>query len=147
MYFYRYIIINILWGMTPRFSPRQHIIFIVWKQLVLTGQGRVNPLNAELNPICHLLILLGDLTFMGTCIISISNKMQWCNDAEHRIQSDVAHSATGRCLLKPIPFRSYVEPRPTVWFSCSAPILEEVRRGFCCVCSPAVGACPTLFLM
>ena len=40
----------------------------------------VNPLNAELNPICHLLILLGDLTFMGTCIVSIfqyiSNKMQ-----------------------------------------------------------------------
>jgi hypothetical protein len=35
-----------------------------------------NPLNAELNPICHLLILLGDLTFMGKCIISISNKMQ-----------------------------------------------------------------------
>jgi hypothetical protein len=36
----------------------------------------VNPLNAELNPICHLLILLGDLTFMGPCIVSISNKMQ-----------------------------------------------------------------------
>jgi hypothetical protein len=42
----------------------------------------VNPLNAELNPICHLLVLLGDLTFMGTCIVSIfqytciSNKMQ-----------------------------------------------------------------------
>jgi hypothetical protein len=39
-----------------------------------------NPLNAELNPICHLLILLGDLTFMSTCIVSIfkyiSNKMQ-----------------------------------------------------------------------
>ena len=31
----------------------------------------LNPLNAELNPICHLLILLGDLTFMGTCIVSI----------------------------------------------------------------------------
>ena len=31
----------------------------------------VNPLNAELNPICHLLILLGDLTFMGPCIVSI----------------------------------------------------------------------------
>jgi len=30
-----------------------------------------NPLNAELNPICHLLVLLGDLTFMGTCIVSI----------------------------------------------------------------------------
>jgi hypothetical protein len=40
----------------------------------------VNPLNAELNPICHLLILLEDLTFTGPCIVSllqyISNKMQ-----------------------------------------------------------------------
>jgi hypothetical protein len=39
----------------------------------------INPLNAELNPICHLLVLLGDLTFMGPCIVSvfqyISNKM------------------------------------------------------------------------
>jgi hypothetical protein len=34
-----------------------------------------NPLNAELNPMCHLLILLGNLTFMGKCIVSISNKM------------------------------------------------------------------------
>jgi hypothetical protein len=40
----------------------------------------INPLNAELNPICHLLVLLGDLTLMGPCIVSIfqyiSNKMQ-----------------------------------------------------------------------
>jgi hypothetical protein len=36
----------------------------------------INPLNAELIPMCHLLILLGDLTFIGTCIVSISNKMQ-----------------------------------------------------------------------
>jgi hypothetical protein len=39
-----------------------------------------NPLNAELNPIWHLLVLLGDLTFMGPCIVSIfqyiSNKIQ-----------------------------------------------------------------------
>jgi hypothetical protein len=41
-----------------------------------------NPLKAELNPICHLLVLLGDLTFMGPCIVSIfqykciSNKMR-----------------------------------------------------------------------
>jgi hypothetical protein len=38
------------------------------------------PLNAELNPICRLLVLLGDLTFMGPCIVSIfhyiSNKIQ-----------------------------------------------------------------------
>jgi hypothetical protein len=31
----------------------------------------VNLLNAELNPICHLLVLLGDLKFMGSCIVSI----------------------------------------------------------------------------
>jgi hypothetical protein len=36
----------------------------------------VNPLNAELNLICHLLIFLGDLTFVDKCIVSISNKMQ-----------------------------------------------------------------------
>jgi hypothetical protein len=30
-----------------------------------------NPLNVELNPICHSLVLLGDLTFMVTCIASI----------------------------------------------------------------------------
>jgi len=40
----------------------------------------INPLNAELNPICHLLVLLGDLTFMGSWIVSIfhyiSNKIQ-----------------------------------------------------------------------
>ena len=40
----------------------------------------INPLNAELNPICHLLVSLGNLTFMGSCIVSIfqyiSNKMQ-----------------------------------------------------------------------
>jgi hypothetical protein len=41
---------------------------------------KVNPLNAQLNPICHLPILLGDLTFISPCIISIfqyiSNKLQ-----------------------------------------------------------------------
>jgi len=40
----------------------------------------LNPLNAKLNPVCHSLILLENLTFMGTCIVSIfqyiSNKMQ-----------------------------------------------------------------------
>jgi hypothetical protein len=38
--------------------------------------ANINPLNAELNPICHLLILLEDLTFMGKCIVSKTNKMQ-----------------------------------------------------------------------
>jgi hypothetical protein len=40
----------------------------------------LNSLNAELNSICHLLVLLGNLTFMGPCIINIfqyiSIKMQ-----------------------------------------------------------------------
>jgi hypothetical protein len=33
------------------------------------------------------------------------------------------------------PFRSYVGPRPTVRFYSSAPMSEDVRHGFCCVCS------------
>jgi hypothetical protein len=46
------------------------------------GEVDINPSNAELNPICHLLVLLGDLTFMVPCIVSIfqytciSNKIQ-----------------------------------------------------------------------
>jgi hypothetical protein len=44
----------------------------------------INPLNTELNPICDVLVLLGDLTFMGPCIVSIfqyiSNKMQHYTD-------------------------------------------------------------------
>ena len=52
-----------------------------FKGLIMQGkQFRTNPLNAELNPICHLLILIGDLKFIGPCILSIfqyiSNKMQ-----------------------------------------------------------------------
>jgi hypothetical protein len=59
--------------------------FANWKHALswwqdLFNKQKVNPLNAELNPICHSLILLGDLTFMGTCIVSIfqyiSNKTQ-----------------------------------------------------------------------
>jgi hypothetical protein len=44
------------------------------------SRKNVNLLNAELNHIRHLLVLLGDLKFLGTCIVSIfqyiSNKMQ-----------------------------------------------------------------------
>jgi hypothetical protein len=34
----------------------------------------VNPLNSELNSICRLLVLLGNLTFVGTCIVNTLNK-------------------------------------------------------------------------
>ena len=48
--------------------------------LILRRSNFINPLNAKLNPICHLLVLLGDLRFMGPLIVSIfqyiSNKMQ-----------------------------------------------------------------------
>jgi hypothetical protein len=63
---------------TPFYTVESHI-FIVW--IVNCFFIFIfNPLNAKLNLICHLLILLGDLTFMGTRIVSIfrciSNKMQ-----------------------------------------------------------------------
>jgi hypothetical protein len=51
----------------------RHLKGILITELLLSV---LNPLNAELNPICHLLILLRDLTFMGPCIVSVSNKMQ-----------------------------------------------------------------------
>jgi hypothetical protein len=46
----------------------------MWSLWIITSS--INPLNAELIPMCHLLILLGDLTFMVKCVVSISNKMQ-----------------------------------------------------------------------
>jgi len=58
------------------------VLFLVFVQhdLRICKGAAFNPLNAELNPICHLLVLLGDLTFMAPCIVSIfqyiSNKMQ-----------------------------------------------------------------------
>src|SRR5215475_10766128 len=58
-------------GLSPGGSTHLHTINTI-----------LNPLNAELNPICNLLVLLGDLTFIGPCIVSIfqymciSNKMQ-----------------------------------------------------------------------
>jgi hypothetical protein len=41
------------------------------KYLDQLSDYQFNPLNSELYPICHLLVLLGDLTFMGPCIVSI----------------------------------------------------------------------------
>jgi hypothetical protein len=44
--------------------------------VMVRQKPQFNSLNAELNTICHLLILLGGLTFMGLCFVSISNKTQ-----------------------------------------------------------------------
>jgi hypothetical protein len=54
----------------------RHAVKTKLSYLLANGSTQVNPLNAELNPMCHLLLLLGDLTVMGRCIISISKKMQ-----------------------------------------------------------------------
>jgi hypothetical protein len=47
---------------------------------MLVSAKTLNPLTAKLNPICHFLVILADLTFMSPCIIIIfqyiSNKMQ-----------------------------------------------------------------------
>jgi hypothetical protein len=42
---------------------------MIRRYVLIVFTGCINPLNAELNPICH-------LKFMGPCIVSISNKMQ-----------------------------------------------------------------------
>jgi hypothetical protein len=61
----------------------------------------LNPLNVELNPICHSLILLGDLTFMGTCIVSIfqyiSNKIQ--RYTVYLYLETALHVSGDRCIL------------------------------------------------
>jgi hypothetical protein len=53
---------------------------LIYVHLRTCSLSKINLLNAELNPICHLLVLLGYLTLMGLCIVSIfqyiSNKMQ-----------------------------------------------------------------------
>jgi hypothetical protein len=63
-------------SVTVRSMEVTHSLHKLWFMLGALAQPSVNPLKAELNPICHLLLLLGDLTFMGPCVVSISNKMQ-----------------------------------------------------------------------
>jgi hypothetical protein len=103
---------------------------LMWTPLAL------NPLNAELNPICHLLVLLGDLMFMGPCIVSlfqyISNKMQrytiyvYLETAVHvsvgtpthhqeRIQLDLQHLVFVTPLLLSDTIVEELEP---VWVCC-----------------------------
>jgi hypothetical protein len=55
------------WELITGFQPVK-AYFVYTALSYFTNTVVLNPLNAELNPICHLLILLGDLTFMGPCI-------------------------------------------------------------------------------
>jgi hypothetical protein len=104
---------------------------------------RINPLNAELNPICNLLVLLGDLTFKGPCIVSIfqyiTNKMQrytvylYLENALHvsggtsthhqeRIQLYLQHLVFVTLLLLSAAIVEELEP---VWVCCG----WSTRRG------------------
>jgi hypothetical protein len=66
-----------IWNrVTLRVIIRKTAQFSSKKLLFLLNYQKFNPLNSGLNPMCHLLILLGDLTFMGKFILSISSKMQ-----------------------------------------------------------------------
>ena len=73
--------------------------------IIITLHYVINPLNAELNPICHSLILLGDLTFMGTCIVRIfqyiCNKMQ--RYTVYLYLETALHVSGGTSTLKPVP--------------------------------------------
>jgi hypothetical protein len=76
------------------------------------------------------------------------NKKVMCSWVIYDIRIGSNFFTLNCCVIYHInPFRSYIGSRPTVWFSSSAPMSEDVRHGFYFACSPAVGACPTLFLM
>jgi hypothetical protein len=70
------------WSAKVLYEERSENLNKIAMNFMIKCGYEINPLNAELNPICHLLVLLGDLTFMGPCIVSIfqytcvSNKMQ-----------------------------------------------------------------------
>jgi hypothetical protein len=51
-----------------------------------------NPLKAELNPIWHLLVLLGDLMFMGKRIVSIFQYYIQQDATLHRNSNGTKHS-------------------------------------------------------
>jgi hypothetical protein len=55
----------------------------------------INPLNAELNPICHLLILLGDLMFIGPCILSIFQYISKQDATLHSLYLETALHVSG----------------------------------------------------
>jgi hypothetical protein len=104
-----------------------------WPYMNMMRRIHINPLNAELNPFCHLLILLRDLTFMSTCTVSIfqyiSNKMQ-----RYTVYLYLETALLFRVVLSPI-IRSAYNCIYSVWFLshryCYLPLLV--------VCAPDDG--------
>jgi hypothetical protein len=96
---------------------------------------KINPLNAELNPICHFLVLLGDLTFMGPCIVSIfqyiSNKMQ--RYTFYLYMETALHVSGGTCTNYPERIQLYLQDLLFVTTSLlSAVIVEELEQVLVC---------------
>jgi hypothetical protein len=93
----------------------------------------INPLNAELNPICHLLILLLDLKFMGTCIVSIfqyiSKKMQ--RYTAYVYLETALHVSSGTSTHHQERIQLYLQHLVFVTpLLLSAAIVEELEIGF-----------------
>jgi hypothetical protein len=94
-----------------------------------------NPSYAELNPICHLLVLLGDLTFMGPCIVNIfqymSNKMQ--HYAIYLYLETTLHVSGGTSTHHQELIQLYLQHLVFVTpLLLSAAIVEELERAWVC---------------
>jgi hypothetical protein len=91
--------------------------------IALAVAQSINSLKAELNPICHLLVLLGDLTFMVPCILSIfqytfiANKMQ--NYTVYLYLETALHVSGGTCAHHQERIQLYLQPSRS-WFRASS---------------------------
>jgi hypothetical protein len=99
----------------PTFAQIFHVPTSYFFTSLFRFVSQFNPLNAELNPICHLPVLLGDLKFTGPCVVSIfhytciSNKMQrytvylYLETALHVSGGISTHHQEQHSTLKPVP--------------------------------------------
>jgi hypothetical protein len=77
----------------------------------------LNPLNVELNPIWLLLVLLGDLTFMGPCIVSIFQYTCISNKIRHTLYlyiETALHVSGGACTHHQERIQLYLQHLVTV---------------------------------
>ena len=104
---------------------------ILYEADILPQVYGFNPLNAKLNPICRMLILLGDLTFMGTRIVSI---LQYISNKMQRYTIYVGFEPTISARERPAAVhlqRSWVRIPPGAWIfvCCECRVLSG--RGLC----------------
>jgi hypothetical protein len=109
-----------------------HLLVYLLEYMKMHGPGNINPLNVELNPICHLLVLLGDLTFMGPCIVSIFqytcifNKMQ--HYTVYLYLETALHVSGGTCTHRQERIQLYLQHLVFITpLLLSAAIVEELE--------------------